>query len=109
MVGIPPIAAIVIDLLQTVPPADRADLLREQVRAIEEAANEKRRSLALHTFAAIAIAANELGIELPMEITSAASTLAPDAAERIENELAEMVENLPALHDALAALDAGCP
>ena len=101
------LADAALDVLGELPPADRAQILRQQIALLEAAADAARRSLAESAIAAVVIAARDLGIEMPVE--AAGTGAAPEAdLDRLEIEVAEIDENLPPLRDALAAIEAGC-
>jgi len=102
--------AIIVQLLDEAPAADRADILRDQIRLIEAAAGEKRRRLAEIMVSAIAEAARSLGIELPPGTPDPPEPL-PDGDDvgQLEGEIAEMAEALPVMQQALAAIEAGPP
>ncbi len=107
MTEVPPIASIVIELLDSLPPADRAPVLREQIRLIEAAAGAKRQRLAEIAFAALAPIARAFGIELVERPILVASDSGADDPDELEAELVEMDEVLPLLVEALAVTEAG--
>jgi hypothetical protein len=102
-----PIAAAVLAMLDSLPPADRAGILRQQVTMIEAAAAAKRQSLAEITFAALAPLAMAYGIELIAPAGLAAPGSVTEDPEWLEIDLAMMVDALPHLVEALAAIEAG--
>ena len=101
-----PIAAAVLDMLGSLLPADRAEILRQQITLVEAAAAVKRQRLAEITFAALAPLAMAYGIELIAPASLAAPGSVTEDPEGIEIDLAQMVDALPHLVEALAEIEA---
>lgn len=101
------IADIALELLDGLPPADRANILRQQIDLVEAAIRAKRNRLAEIGIAAVVLAAKDLGIDLLPGVGLAASQSELDDAWQLEAELSEMDFNLPILRGALAAIEVG--
>ena len=102
-----PLATAVLDMLENLPPADRAEILRAQIALLDSGLYAKRYRMTELAVAAVAAAAHAVGIELIPSSTLAALEPDDDEFESLESDIRQIDSTLEDLCEALAAIEAG--